>query len=250
MQTLNPDKNYNKLIGQLNQYRFSYSTDFEIGMRQVLGQRAYHAPDIAGMPASARKLLLEAVKKLSKRVDEIITMDERLRERLLSEFEELRKHVDKIDKVPNQMPLTGTLFNIISRLLGYDWCDGKVYRTPVYFRTKSQEFKDYRNRYISKWRDLEREEHSLVLVRRRIAANLKKEGMPISQIARVLNMSEYAVGQLIKDRILAKTAELWESGHSLDEIRKELREEGLESLLPLIREELCARQRMADPSSG
>lgn len=210
----------------INKNIFGYSIEWELGMRDLLGYRvARQAAVAAQTPSGARKVLKQSITKLSKRVDEITTMDERLRSMLLRDFDMLGVHVANLGRVRNQMEILGRLICIISRLLGYDWADGKVHRTPIYFRTKGQEFRDYQRRYHPGWQGQDEEDNNLVFERRRICLRLNGQGMPINQIARVLNMSDYAVRQLIRDETLTQAAEMLESGHSLEDIMEQLRQQ-------------------------
>ena len=251
MKSQNQSNKYEKLMGKATKYTFMSSMEFEEGMQQILGREAYHTADLAGSPSAAKKLLLKATKKLSARVDEIVNMDSRLRERLLSDLDCLRENINGMHKTPCRIHIIGLLFGIISRLLGYDWMDGKVYRTPIYFRTKSQEFQDY-IKHMSDWREWEKEESELVLQRRRICLQLSEQGMSQNQIARVLNISEYEVSQLIKDHHLAEIAKLLEEGHSLEEVTSQFsqfREGAHQRLWALLKRKDAARKRRSTESS-
>ena len=216
--------------------------EFELGMRQILGDKAYGSANAAAVPKSAIRLLLKATKKLSIRVDEIVTIDSRLRERLLSDISVLQTQIGGMNKTPHRIHIIGQLFKIISRLLGYDWIDGSIYRTPVYFRTKSQEYRDC-IMFIANRTERENEENELVLQRRKICLELNGQGMSKNQISRVLNVSEYEVEQMIKDSYLAEIAELKDEGHSWEEIMREYLLEEFPRFSSLYKRTSAARKR-------
>lgn len=215
------EENHKKKLKELNKYRFSYSMDFEYGMRHILG---YGAADCASYPNDSKKLMLRALNKIRKRIDEIITMDEKLREMLFSDIEKLEKQVKEIEKVPNQMDMIGAFFSIIAHLLGYGWLSGKTYRTPIYFQTKSEEFAAYKSG-VGDWREFREEEYNLILERHNIIGDLKNKGLKNNQIARVLNISEYAVRKVLKGELLGRISELKNNGLNYDEIKNKLKTE-------------------------
>ncbi len=223
-------------------YTFMESMEFELGMRQILGEKAYHSFDVAAVPKSAIRLLLKATKELSIRVDEIITMDSRLHERLLSDIGTLQTQISGMTNTPCRIHIIGQLFKIISRLLGYDWMDGNIYRTPVYFRTKSQEYKDH-IKHMANWRDWQNEENEVILQRRKICLQLDGQGWHKNQISRVLNISEYEVEQLITDCRLAEIAKLKEEGRPWDEIARQFHDGGPDGFLSLYKRRSAARKR-------
>ncbi len=234
----------NKSVTEAIKYTFMGSIEFERGMMQILGQEAHHSVDAAAVPSEARKLLLKATRKLRARLDEIVTVDSRLRERLLSDFEDLEVQVKAITKTPSRTHIIGTLFTILSRLLGYDWMDGQVYRTPFYFRTKSQEYDDH-IKHMRQWRDWVNEDNQLVLDRRKVCQKLKEEGKAKNRIARVLNVSEYEVEEMITDHHLAEAARLIEEGHTWDEVISQTEEGGTQRFLSLLRRREAAARRRA-----
>ncbi|MGD0353621.1 MAG: hypothetical protein ABSB38_09085 [Dehalococcoidia bacterium] len=211
-----------------------HSVEFEDSMRQILGKKASGTADLAGVPTEAKRLLRESTKKLSVRVDEIVTMDTRLRELLVSKLDSLQQYIRVIDKTPSAMDILGILYNLLGILLGYDWMDCKVYRTPIYYRTKSQEFADYRKMISKDWDSIHQEENVLVLERRRLCLELREKGMHINQVARVLNTSEYEVNQYLKDANLAKLAKLLNEGYTYDDIVFKLRDEDIGGLLSIL----------------
>lgn len=224
-------------------YELNCNYDFELAVRLILGDKAYHIADDSLNSSSIKKLLREALDKMRKRVDEIITMDERLREMIFRDLDRLEGDITSIDKTSKAF-LIANFLSIIGRLLGYDWMDGKTYRTPVYFRTKSEEFADYKNANISSYKEMREEENDLALERHRIVKDLKSKGLAENQIARVLNITEYATNQILKDEILTKVSELHKKGLSYSEINKELEKLGDDPHSSLYRETYAAMKRL------
>ncbi|HLA36944.1 MAG TPA: hypothetical protein VJZ02_00580 [Candidatus Brocadiales bacterium] len=194
-------------------------------MRLILGGKAYHLTDSYLDSPFIKKLLCKAVDKIRKRVDEIITMDENLREMLFRELNCLERNVKSINKI-SKAPLIANFLEIIGRLLGYDWMDGRTYRTPVYFRTKDEELADYKMQKGQSYKEGCDEENNLILERYKIAKDLKAKGLTRNQIARILKITVYAVNQMLKDEVLAKVQELHKKGLGDRQIDEELKKLG------------------------
>jgi len=208
--------------------RFKYSMNFELAMREILGDKAYHSADSAGNPTSIKKICKKALNKIKERIDNIVTMDERLRAMLFSEISYLEKEISKIDKESNDWEIISILFHIIARLLGYDWISGKVCREIIYYQTKDQMYCDYvndcavaenrRKKYDTLWK----ESNEIYLKRYKEVIRLKEEGFHPNQIARIMNTSEYAVKQMLKPKVLIQILKLSERGLNNEEIAKKL----------------------------
>jgi len=77
------------------------------------------------------------IKKIKKRINEIITNDEPLREHLLNDLAFLDNEVKNISlKNHTEIEIIAYMFRIIANLLGWDNLEGKFYRTPIYYQTK------------------------------------------------------------------------------------------------------------------
>ncbi|MDD3735057.1 MAG: hypothetical protein PHO31_01100 [Candidatus Pacebacteria bacterium] len=214
------------------QKRFKYSSAFESAMRELLGDRAYHSADSATNPAFVKKVCQKALNKIRERIDNVVTMDERLRAMLFLEIGYLEKEISKINKENNDWEIISILFHIIARLLGYDWASGKVCREVVYFRNKNQEYQDYLNDFIAaekrekKYKKRLQEFEYIYLQRCKEVIQLKNKGFHSNQIARIMNMTEYAVNQILKIKLLPEILKLSEQGLSDEEIGKRLNESG------------------------
>ncbi len=210
------------------QRRFRYSIVFEMAMREILGDKAYHSADSAGHAASIKKICKKVLRKIKERVDNIVTMDERLRAMLFAEISYLEEKISKIDKENNDWEIISILFHIIARLLGYDWVSGKVCREVIYYRTSDQEYRDFINDFTSyenrrkKYETLWKEAEDIYMRRYKEILRLKKEGYHPNQIARIMNTTEYAVNQLLKDKLCTKVIKLLDKGLNDEEIAKKL----------------------------
>ncbi len=238
---------------QLNTYRFHYSMAFEVGMTEALGHQAYQSASQAGTPELAKRVMLKALDRLEKRADVLLTMDERLKDRLSDNFEALRKHLKTIDTSFNEMDIISTFFQIVSRLLGYDWQEGKAYRTPVYFQTKQQLLSNYENRFVADWRQGEASRAMVGLTRCKVAHQLSQQGLHNNQIARVLNTTDYSVWQMLQASLLDRIDQLLKSGLDLIHIQYQLEHEGHEpnevsEMLNLLRR--LGSPNAADTSAG
>ena len=210
------------------QQRFKYSMAFEFAMREILGDKAYHSAASAGNPVSIKKICKKALDKIKERIDNIVTMDERLRAMLFSEISNLEKEISKINKENNDWEIISILFRIVARLLGYDWVSGKVCREVVYYRTREQEYRDFLNDNVSseirrkKYETLWKESEDVYIQRYKEILRLKEEGFHSNQIARIMNITEYAVNQLLKNDLSTKVIKLLNKGLNEEEIAKQL----------------------------
>jgi hypothetical protein len=87
------------------------------------------------------------------------------------------------------------LFKLVGQLLGYDYQDGKQYRTPHYSRTPSQYFEAHLHQG-GDMEDFFRNKENAISVRREIVQELKQRGVSDFNVSLVLNTSEYEVRNL------------------------------------------------------
>ena len=168
-----------------------YSMRFELTMKQFFGNKAYQIAGSAGNRSEVRRWLDKAVKKMMKDVDKIETTT-RHRKMLLFELESLRKELKQLE---DPLPLIYTLFSLCSRFLGYDYCKGGSYHTPIYYQTPGQYYTvkiweggDAMQDYYDK--------KDILSVRQETAKSLKNQGYDDFKVALVLNVSEYEVKKL------------------------------------------------------
>lgn len=108
--------------------RFRYNLEFEYAMRDLLSSK--HYAGIAGGfsdPDFCKKCMLSAVNRTRKRLSDILTMDERLRETSGTTLDRLERNVNETSEdVNNDGIIIANLVHLIAHLLGYDWLDVKV----------------------------------------------------------------------------------------------------------------------------
>jgi hypothetical protein len=168
-----------------------YSMHFEHTMMQFFGDKAYQIAGQASNLRSVREWLEKAVRKMMKDVIKIETTV-RHRKMLSWELESLQKNLRQLD---NPLPLICTLFSLSSRLLGYDYCKGGSYHTPVYHQTPGQYYTvkiweggDVMQNYYDK--------KDIVSVKQEIIKDLKNKGYDDFKMALALNVSEYEIKKL------------------------------------------------------
>ena len=198
----------------------NYGMELEMVLTLILGDKADHTAGGNLIPSRTRAYLLQVAKKLRGRVDNIVTMDQRLRGMLFRRLHELESEVKRIRKDVDWMEMAIILLDIACRLLGYDGTDGRVYREVVFFRTRDQELADYRKQMGSKY--LEEYEH-LLRERYTVILGLKKKGFTDSQIAQIVGATEYAVKQVLSNELLRQAMQLRNQGLRPDQIEQRLR---------------------------
>ncbi len=174
-----------------------YRMDFECCIRQFLGDEAYHIADFANDDTSARLWYRKCIKKMKKRVDSLDTTT-RHKEMLLMELNDLEERL-KQKKVLGSKELVVDLFQLISRLFGYDVVSGKIYNEPFYHQTYGQYFMEETSwkKAGKNWHEIHTEETKNVITwKKSICRVLKEKGLNENTIARILNITEYQVKKM------------------------------------------------------
>lgn len=128
---------------------------------------------------------------------------------LFRKLRELENEVRRIRKNVDWQVIATILLDVAGRLLGYDGVDGKVHREVVFFRTRGQEIADYRERTGGKYWD---ERDGLLRERYKIVLGLKRKGFNHGQIAQIVGATEYAVKQVLSNKLMEKILQLREQG--------------------------------------
>lgn len=175
--------------------RFHYSTCMEMTDWEYFGfQRT--PSGIAGAfakPSYLKKRCLAFVKKIKKRINEVITGDEVFKEKLLDDIDSLEAKIKAISpKNNNDIDIIADLFRIIAYLLGWDNGEGTFFRTPIYYQTPEQQYESLKKRARLK------QGFELSYKKREIIHRLLSEDIPYAQIALILNISESSVKRLKK----------------------------------------------------
>ena len=198
----------------------NYGMELEMVLTLILGDKADHKAGGNLIPSCTRAYLLQVAKKLRDRVDNIVTMDERLRGMLLGKLHELESEVKRIRNDVDWMEMAIILLDMACRLLGYDGTDGKVHREVVFFRTRDQELADFRKQTGSKyWEEYEQ----LLRERYEVILGLKKKGLTDSKIAQIVGATEYAVKQVLSNDLLRQVMKFRKQGLRPDQIAQRLK---------------------------
>ena len=196
--------------------RFKYGS-LLFAMQNLFGRKHYEGMAAAfSDPTFCKECMLKAIKRIRNRLDDILTMDERLRQTtgmILDSWESNVKEMS--EEVNNDWGIIANLLDLIVHLLGYDWLDGRVHRHIVFYQDKAQEQLDWK---IRKGKREYYDGLRLEKKRRYILVNLlKKNQIPKYQIARLLGISVRRVS-----RILLEIEEYEkETGKSLPKFEKE-----------------------------
>lgn len=176
--------------------RFRYNMDLELALRHLMGERCYGLAGAFSDPQCCKEFLLKATKQIRKRLKEVVTTDERLLSTTHNTLESLERYAKSTsEKVNNDWFIIADLLNLISRLLGYDYLDGKVHRYIIFYQDKQQEFEDY---HKNVGRALINELSKDLRVRYELVYLLKKKEFSNNQIARVMGLSEKLVIKILK----------------------------------------------------
>jgi len=170
--------------------RFHYCLELERSLKQLFGT----GPKWDGMAgafqdvAMVREGLLAAANRVQRRLDDILTADDRLRLTTSIEIEALKKEVRKLrEGSNNELEVIAHLLSLVGYLLGFDWYLGIPNREVVYFQTAKQQALDDAKRHPKESYPLEFEK------RVDIARSLYDEGLRMAQIARIMKLSVYVI---------------------------------------------------------
>ncbi len=132
-----------------------------------------------------KKRCVAFIKKIRRRINNIVTNDIPLNELLLGDLKVLEEEVKNIsNKNFNEIDIIADLFRIIAHLLGWDCLDGKFYRTPIFYQSKEQEINLYNHRINNKPEGLAEGYHRHTLIKQ-----LLNIGIPYKEIALTFNIS-------------------------------------------------------------
>jgi hypothetical protein len=136
-----------------------------------------------------KKRCIVFIKKIRRRINNIVTNDVPLNELLLGDLKVLEEEVKNIsNKNFNEIDIIADLFRIIAHLLGWDCLDGKFYRTPIFYQSKEQEIDLYNHRINNKPVGLAEAYH-----RHTIIKQLLDSGISYEEIALIFNITVRSV---------------------------------------------------------
>lgn len=179
--------------------RFYYNRELEHALRQVFPKKYNRDAGLFANPTYVKKATLDWIERIKKRVFELTEYDLRLREMVFMDLDSIKEEIKNISKEPNEWKIIPKLMMVISRLLGYDWCDGTVNREVFYKQNIAQEHKDLIARGRAK----------PIMERIKFQSNinqtlfktinyLEKEGYEKEQISMIINKSYSTIDRIKK----------------------------------------------------
>ncbi len=180
------------------QDRFHYSLSMENTNHEFKGIKKCSS----GMASAYANLLYVKkayqtwLKLIYKRIEEVVTTDELLRMTLISDVEALQAEVAEIKRnSDNDLEIIASLFRLIAHLLGWDYLNGRFYRTPMFHQTTKQRTECLM--YAAQTSLLPQGLFE-VYHRRRLLKQLLSEGLSYARIALILGTSLESVKTLEK----------------------------------------------------
>ena len=166
---------------------------FEDLMRQLFGEKAYGIAGGSGNDRFRKRWLIQASRLMQKIVVEIDTTPRH--QRMLSiALEDLEKSFQNCREPTWE--IVYKLLLLCSRLLGYDYCIGSAFNTPLCYQTEAQHYGQLQAEGADALSEhIADQKNALTL---RIARELKAKGHTIFKIVLVLNTSEYQIKKLLK----------------------------------------------------
>lgn len=166
--------------------------EFELTMRLLFGEKAYHIADFEANPSGRREWLQKSIRKLTRVVNDLDTTH-RHKQRLMADLDTISKLLKGI-KEPS-WDLVYRFLRLVSRLLGYDYVRGAKCHSLLYWQSPEQHLTSHvlsggdimQNYYDRK---------DAISVRRAVVEDLKSKGLDDFKISLVLNTTEYEVKQL------------------------------------------------------
>ena len=169
--------------------------EFEMTMRLVLGEKAYHVADSQGSAGGRREWLTKVLRELMNDIDALDTTA-RHKQMLMGELEAISALLNR-DENPS-WSLVYRFLRLASRLLGYDYVRGAKCHSLAYWQTSGQNL----NTVVFEGGDVMQDcynKKNAIAVRRSVVDSLKAQGLNDYKIALVLNTTEYQVKKLRKE---------------------------------------------------
>jgi len=174
--------------------------DFELTMRLLFGDKAYHIASSQDSPSQRRKWVQKSIRKLMLIVNDLDTTL-RHKQMLMGELDVIAKLVKGANEPPWE--LVYRFLRLTSRLLGYDYVGIKRYSLS-YWQSLEQHYAALPSNgggVMQKYSD----QKDAISIRRSVVENLKSKGFDDFKISLVLNTTEYEVKQLCSNSALQWT---------------------------------------------
>jgi len=180
--------------------RFHYSLQMEMAVWELYGMNKRHGMASAFQSCSFfKKECKKFMDKIRRRINQIVTTDEFFRETLNADIDSIERELKYCsENNNNDIDLIGKLIILVSHLLGWGYCEGEFYRTPIYYQTDEQKEKSLR--IVAK----QGVPSEIVFRKRNIILQLRKENLSYQQIGLILGITDSCVKQLEKANHLDK----------------------------------------------
>lgn len=166
--------------------------EFEITMRLLFGEKAYHIADEHGSTKGRRAWLTKALRRFTREVDALETTS-RHKQMLMGELEAISALVKK-ESEPS-WSLVYRFLRLASRLLGFDYVRGAKCHTLAYWQSPPQRL----NSVVFEGGDVMQDYYdkkNAIAIRTSVVQHLKSQGLDDYKIGLVLNITEYQVRKL------------------------------------------------------
>ena len=177
-----------------------YSMDFEIAMRRIHGEVAYHIADSFFNDKTVRKWYRRCVPILRKRINVLDTTIKH-KDLMMGALERLDQHL-KLKKGGTDKQIVVDCLLLIGLLLGYGDLNGHITNESFYWQYFNQYLRthpDYTQGEVGNLYDLRKKEELNVISGRLEAYKfLNERGLNDVQIAQVFNTTEYQIKKLKK----------------------------------------------------
>ncbi|MBI3324266.1 MAG: hypothetical protein HYZ92_03205 [Candidatus Omnitrophica bacterium] len=179
--------------------RFHYCLVLERALEEFYGERTKWARAAGAFAdvGNVREALTEAIDKIRKHLDCILTADERLRLLASLDLDALQRDVRSLSESNySELEIMSGLLLLVAHLLGYDWYVGKPNRQVIYYQTAEQEaLDDFKYDSTEYHQDMRSGlEHKK---RVEIASMLHDQQLRVAQIARIMKLPEPVVKDLL-----------------------------------------------------
>jgi hypothetical protein len=177
--------------------RFKDSMTLESALMNLLGKKYYGSAGVFSDPQICKKFLLRAIRRIRKRLNEIVTTDERLLFITNITLDSLEHNVKTTSEKKNDdWFIIADFLYLVSLLLGYDYQDGKVHRHIIFYQNRMQETENYIKKVgRAFWDEFPKGD---LRIKYEIVYLLKKRKLPNNQIARILTISDKLVAKILK----------------------------------------------------
>jgi hypothetical protein len=183
-----------------NSNPFHYSIALEMALQEFFGHESKWYGSAGGFqnPQRVQEALVAVTTKIRKRLNEIITTDDRLLT-VTNSIVDVLASQSKAMSVDNNnfLEIIGSLLSLLAHLLGYDWLKGKPNRHVIYYQTAEQQWIDDVAQHPDTMNYLSRNKEAQK--RYDVVCSLYDEGFRAAEISRIMRLSEPLVRDMLAD---------------------------------------------------